>query len=261
MAKGFGLTYGLILLLLLSACYEKNARRSGKLIPDMHQDDESEEDTVGSTLQFVDTFKLLPVATIYADLKPTLKTRIALTYPQLGLEDSLDLHDKVELLAVATTYANWGEQAKNKIVTDQAMEDSRILLAATVSDSLMEVGIPHADSLETLVEELFVQDSLSNEQVYYEAIQWLENLNLTLSNYKNVRNKKQFEALVIRQLENGDAMLDRLYYYQEYPPIAFFSQHLLDILDCKHYTFDVTQLQNEVINLRALLLESAENKN
>lgn len=255
MHRRYGWTYSLILVFFLTACYEKNAKRSGELIPDMYSDEVVEEPE-GDTLQFVDTFELISVATIYTELKKSLRTKVKLVYPEVSITDSLKTHDEVELLALSATYANWGTEVSNTALTKQGLEDAQTLLALAVNDSLAFQPVPDADSLHITVMETLETDSLINERVYYEAVMWLENLYLTLNSYPAMKNRKKFEALVQMQLENGSEMLDRLYYYQDYPPIANFSQHLLNILDCKHYTLDVTQLQTEVIYLRSLLFET-----
>ncbi len=89
-----------------------------------------------------------------------------------------------------------------------------------------------------------------NDWVYYEAIQWLEHLYLTIESPKNIKNQKKLEELVELQLENGTEMLERLSAYQDYEPIAVFANHIITILDCKYYTFNVTQLKELVIETR-----------
>lgn len=259
MHKQLGWTYSLILLAVLTSCYEKNAKRSGELIPDMYSPEVVEDDGE-DTLQFVDTFQLITVSEIYTDLKPLLRSKLKIVYPKPDHADSLGTYNAVEWMALSVTHAEWADEVANAATVKQATEDVNTQLNNILTDSL-QTDLNRVDSFQLNVSELLKEDSLTNEAVYFEAVVWLENLYITLESYATVRNKKKFEILVLMQLENGEEMLDRLYYYQDYVPIANFSQRLLEILDCRHYTFDVTQLKSEVIALRNFMFEPEQSDN
>ena len=67
--------------------------------------------------------------------------------------------------------------------------------------------------------------------VYAEARKWLENIYLTLQQNKNITQVKHYQQIIQTQIDNGKDMLVRLYAFQEFEPIANFSQQLISILD------------------------------
>lgn len=122
-----------------------------------------------------------------------------------------------------------------------------------ISDTLRLPERISADSLNNWTKEMLTQNFSRNEAVYYDAIQWIELLYLTINNPKNIKKESKTKELVNQQLDNGSQMMERLSYYQDYTPISDFSNHLINIIDCKYFTFDVTQLNIEVIDVRDTL--------
>lgn len=253
MVKTFNISI-LLLTILLSSCYQKNAKQhDGKPVDDTEIEDEL---AVGAdTIQFVDTFNMLTVSEIYPQLKRILKAKLVIQYPEIEQSDSLKIHEQFELLALANVYANWADVTINKKMIVEEIENSLTLLGELVHDSLTSATISTVDSLNSLTDLVLAGDDFISQNVYFESIQWLEILHVTLSAKQNTKNNKKYEELIREQLNKGSELLNRLYAYQEYKPIADFSQEILEVLECKHYQFNVTQLHEMVIGMRSKLLE------
>jgi hypothetical protein len=243
-----------VTLILLSACYQKKAPKKHHIVTS--QEDEFPDDTLVSGLNpdsitYVDTFKLIPTTTIFSGIQKNAKQKVVYSLPKLKSGDTLQDFEYIENCALTNVYASVGKMSSNqKLYKSSLLQNETLVAKIMTSDSISFSIKMTLDSLNQLTETLFSDNQMQNEWAYFEAIQWLENLYLTIEKPKNSRSQKKLEELIFLQLENGTEMLERLSAYQDYPPISIFAEYLIDILDCKYYTFDVTQLRNEVIDAR-----------
>lgn len=253
----FGCILGLV------SCYQKKAPKNEYTA--VSQEDEFPHDTLISGIDpdstaYIDTFQLLSTKKIFQGIQKNAKRRILYKLPVLKSGDTLQNHEYIEQIAITNIYASIGKLSSNDRLYKVSLTENEELFSKIIQDSIPFPQKVTPDSLNKWTEYTFTEYISQNEWVYYEAIQWLENLYLSIENPQNSRNQKKLEELVMMQLENGTKMLERLSAYQDYPPIAIFSDYLIDILDCKYFTFDVTQLRNEVIEAREhiyVLKESA----
>lgn len=261
------LTYFLSLGFFLGiavSCYQKKSPKNEKLI--ISQEDKFPDDTLVSgihpdSLEYVDTFQLVTTETIFKGIQNNSKRKLMYKLPQLRPGDSLQDYEYIENIALTNVYASVGRLSSNQKLFQASLSKNEELFSKIIEDSLEFPQKPTIDSLNKWTEYAFNEHTSQSEWVYYEAIQWLEHLYLTIENPQNSKNKKKLEELVMLQLENGTEMAQRLSAYQDYPPILVFSEYLINILDCKYYTFDVTQLRNVVIEARDhIYIPKEENK-
>ncbi len=236
-----------------TSCYQKKAPKNNRVV--VSQEDEFPDDTLISgihpdSIAYIDTFELLPTKTIFQHIQKNSRKKVLYKLPVLKSNDSLQNFEYIEQIAVTNVYASVGKLSNNTKLFAASLSENEELFSKILEDSVTFPKKPTLDSLNNWTEYAVTEYSGQNEWVYYEAIQWLENLYLTIENPKNSTNQKKLEELVLLQMENGTEMLERLSAYQDYPPIAVFSEFLIDILDCKYFTFDVTQLKKEVIQAR-----------
>lgn len=256
MLNKVGLTYFLSLGFILGisvSCYQKKAPKKEQLI--ISYEDESSDDTLISGLNpdsilYIDTFQLVPTEIIFKGIQGNAKRKVIYKLPGLKSVDSLHSFEYIEQIAVTNVYASVGKLSSNEKLFRASLSENEGLFSKIIEDSISFPKKPTIDSLNKWTEYTFTEYISQNEWVYYEAIQWLENLYLTIENPKNNRNQKKLEELIMLQLDNGSEMLERLSVYQDYPPIAVFSEYLINILDCKYFEFDINQLKNEVTEAR-----------
>lgn len=205
-------------------------------------------DTIVAKMEYVP----LTAGEISPSIERLLRGKINLILPASFTTDSSEIHLYIGGLAVSNAYITWGEKFKFVAVEDTAILRSVALLErvnqAELNADLSFLG--NNDSLEVYLNNYLDADSLSHLQAYYEAISWLENLYITLNFSDNITNKKEYNNVIIAQLSKGDELLDYLYDYQDYPPISEFSILMLDILECRKYEINVSQLKELVGSLR-----------
>lgn len=241
-----------VLLLGTSSCYQKNSTKE-KYDFDLHK--ENEDDTLShmissDSISYVDTFKLVPVTTVIQGIQNNAKKKVVFKFPTLIKSDSLTHLELMEHLALSNLYVSVGEITKNKgLVTKSTIENQEVI-AKLIPDTLSYPIKQTTDSLNNWTESVITEFVGQNEFVYFEAIQWLEQMYLTIENPINHRNKNKLRELVELQFENGTHMLERLSMYQEYQPIVEYVEHLITILDCKYFDFNVDELKGVVIDAR-----------
>lgn len=237
----------------LTSCYQKKSPNNEKLV--VSQEDKFPDDTLVSgvhpdSIVHVDTFQLVSTETIFRSIQNNARKKTIYKLPALKSGDSLQNFEYVEKIALTNVYASVGKLSSNQKLYHTSLLENEDLFSKVIVDSLDFPKKSTLDSLNRWTEYTFNEHISQNEWVYYEAIQWLEHLYLTIESPQNSRNQKKLEELVMLQLENGTEMSQRLSAYQDYPPIVVFSHYLIEILDCKYFTFDVTQLKNVVIEAR-----------
>ncbi|HNR85913.1 MAG TPA: hypothetical protein PKN38_04840, partial [Taishania sp.] len=233
--------------LLLTSCYQKKAKKF-----DTHwQVEEIEEDTTIQSINpdaiaYIDTFKLVPIQLIHKQLKSNAKQSLVFKTPAFSKSDSLDTTTIIEQLAVNFTYHKLGELSKNKKLMASSKSEMSNLATLLFPDSILPKKIT-SDSLNSW----FKQALNNNHQwIYFEAIEWLEQLYITVENPKIHKSKAKFQALVELQLENGTEMLERISMHQDFEPLALLMNDLISIIDCKYYTFNPVELKEEVVKAR-----------
>lgn len=240
-----------VISLLVSSCYQKNAQNNQVVLTnDDFINDTLIEGIHADSIEFVDTFKLIPVETIHKTIQANVKKKIKHKLPKIKTGADLDKEQLLENIAITHVYATIGKINNDKTLFQQSIKQNEECIVALITDSIEYPQKVSIDSLSNWIEQLFVTNNMNQERAYFEAIIWLENLYLTLENPKNYRNNQKLEELIYMQLDNGVGMLERLSYYQDYQPIGKFSDFLIDIIDCKYFDLDITQLRNEVIETR-----------
>ncbi len=238
---------------LLSSCYQKKGQKNEKLISTY--EDNFPDDTLISGIDtdsvvLIDTFELMPTSIIFSKIQGNSKKKKVYKLPVLKATDSLENYEFIEQIALTNIYTSIGKLSSNTKLYQTSLAENQELFSKIIEDSIEFPIKASVDSLNKWTEQTLIEQTSQNEWVYYEAIQWLENLYLTIESPTNSKNAKKLEELVALQLDNGTEMLERLSLYQDYQPIVNYSNYLIDILDCKYFTFDVTQLKNEVIKAR-----------
>lgn len=256
MIKNKLLTYLFIISSVLGitlSCYQKKAPKSDHPII-THDDDFLDDTLIGGlnldSIDYVDTFELLPTGIIFKAIQNNSKQKTIYKLPALKSGDTLQSFEYIEQIAITNVYASIGKLSNNEKLFKTSLNENEDLFFKIIEDSISYPKRPTIDSLQNWTKQTFSDYTSQSEWAYYEAIQWLENLYLTIENPKNSKNSKKLEELVSLQLENGTEMLERLSAYQDYPPISVFTEYLIDIIDCKYFTFDVTQFKKQVIEAR-----------
>lgn len=238
-------------LLMLQSCYQKKGGQNNRV--QMNQEEETEIDTLVDSfdpdmIAYNDTFKLVPTQTIFKHIQNNSRKKQVYRLPNISESDSLI--DNIEHLAISNVYSAVAKLSNNKKLLNSTLKLNGALINKIIADSIPYPMTQSIDSIQNWTAFTIPEYTSQFEWVYYEAIQWLENLYLTIEDPSNSSNKKKLEELVYLQLENGTEMMARLSAYQEYEPIAHYSDLLINILDCKYYTFDINQLREEVISVR-----------
>lgn len=256
MIKSRLLTYFFIISSVLGitlSCYQKKAPKNEH--PIITHDDDFLDDTLVSglnpdSIDYVDTFKLMSTGMIFKAIQGNSRQKTVYKLPLLKSGDTLQSFEYIEQIAITNVYASVGKLSNNDKLFRSSLNENEDLFFKIIEDSIDYPQKPTIDSLHNWTKQTFSEYTSQSEWAYYEAIQWLENLYLTIENPKNSKNSKKLEELVMLQMENGTEMLERLSAYQDYPPISVFTEYLIGIIDCKYYTFDVTQLKKQVIEAR-----------
>lgn len=251
--KYFILSIGLVSLIAsLFSCYQKKAPKR-EWTAQMKNEDLSKDTIVTGidpdSITYIDTFKLIPTKTIYTRIQKNSKRQISFNLPKFLTTDSLTSHEFIEQLAVASVYYEIGLLSKNKKLVAASLKKSEELASMYLNDSLF-LTKPTPDSLNAWIKQNFITNSDTHFWVYYEAIQWFEHLYITAANPKNYIRQKEVESLVSLQLENGTEMLERISMYQDYIPLSNLMEYLINIIDCKYFTFDLNQIKIELIEAR-----------
>lgn len=244
----------------ITSCYQKKAPKTEQIV-NFEEHELEDDSTESDTLHYVDTFELVKTETIFKGIQNNAKQKTVYKLPVLKHIDSLKQHEFVEQIAVTNIYASIGKLSNNTKLFNASISENEGLFQKIIEDSLDFPNKPTLDSLNKWTELAISEFTGQHEWVYYEAIQWLEHLYLTIENPKNIKNQKKLEELVELQLENGTEMLGRLSAYQDYEPIAVFANYIITILDCKYYAFDVTQLKELVIDTRNKIYISQDQVN
>lgn len=251
--KYFILSIGLVsLIATLSSCYQKKAPKR-EWSAQMKNEDLSKDTIVTGidpdSITYIDTFKLIPTKTIYTRIQKNSKRQIIFTLPKFEVTDSLTDHEFIEQLAIASVYYEIGLLSKNKKLVAASLKKCDQLTAMYLNDSVFPIK-PTPDSLNAWIKQAFMTNSDTHFWVYYESIRWFEHLYLTVANPKNYIRQKEINSLVSLQLENGTEMLERISMYQDYVPLSNLMEYLINIIDCKYFTFDINQLKIEMIEAR-----------
>lgn len=199
------------------------------------------------------SYTSLSAKEIIPSIKKNLKGKVVLVLPTFEETDATKEDDYIQALAVSSIYATWAQELNQPKLKDSALTRAAYLLEKielTEQSEQLE-NSKNADSLANSLSDYLNEDSLSMKDAYFEAVSWLENLAITLKLDKNVRNKSDYKALILQQLVKGDELLEYLYDYQDYEPVSLISLGMLEILDCKNYELNVTQLKELVMDLRS----------
>lgn len=232
------LKYGFYLLVftVFLACQEKN-----KVVDKARIEDVSE---VLDTLEARNEFTPISAKKIAAELKKMVKYKVVFSLPSDHLTDTLINLKKVEELAISVTHLAWARVFKSEKI-EQALELRTITILNQLSNTSKVDSLP-AEFLHLLSED---------EQHYFEAICWLENLHLSLEKGSKSAADKKYLSLIMRQLNKGDELMNFLYEYQNYEPISSFSQEIVELIDCRNYQLNVTQLQEIVQEIRLKIIK------
>ena len=237
--------------LFVTACYQKKAERS----PNWgHAQMEVEDEIIDTTDQvyYVDTFQLVSTHTIAKDLNKNLKRKwvvTPLTFEEIDESDTLSI---VHQIAMSEVYSSIGNVTKNVALvkaSNDKIEELTVLICEeenSIRPSSVEI-----DSLPHVMKQFYLEAMDIKYLVYADAHKWLENVYLTLQQSKNIKSSKQFDEVLKIQWDNGHEMLIRLYAFQEFDPLAQFSQQLITLLDGVKENKNYAELLEMVIDVRA----------
>lgn len=243
--------YGIVLTVVLGCTSNKNND-----VPDLSGGISTAMDTIIAKMEFVP----LRASDISPSIERLLKGKVSLHLPASFSSDSSEMHLYIGDLAVTNAYITWGEKFNITELQDPAIVRSASLFEKLNQSELNEElsFIGNNDSLIVYLNNFLETDSLTHLQAYYEAISWLENLYITLNFSENVSDKKEYNNVIVSQLNKGGELLDYLYDFQDYPPISDFSILMLDILECKNHEINVSQLKDLVGSLRENCYQKAQ---
>ena len=194
-------------------------------------------------------FSPLTSRAIYTSMSSLIKGTPKFKMPTSFVSDSSGFQNYIEEAGIASVYATWSDLMKMKTMKKNA--DYRLKNATKMLWSSTQIEKNESTSLENNSEELstFLVNN-SNYKAYFEAISWLENLYFTIQLQDNIQQKTAYNTVLLKQLKNGNDLLSFLYDYQDYRPISVFSQEILEVVDCKNFEMNVTQLKEVVIDCR-----------
>lgn len=224
------LKYGFYLLIftVFFACQEKN-----EVIDKARIEDVSE---VLDTLEALNEFTPMSAEKIAAELKKIVKNKVAFSLPSENVSDTLSDSERVVELAISVTEMTWA-----RVFKSEKIEKAQELRAINLLNKTAKI-----DSLPSDFSNFLNED----EQHYFEAICWLENLHLTLEKGSKSIADKKYLSLIMKQLNKGHELMNFLYEYQDYEPVSSFSQEIVELIDCRNYQLNVTQLQEIVQEIR-----------
>ncbi len=218
---------------VLSSCYQKKAERK-RSWTDVYSDLESEDKNTDTTdvVFYIDTFKLVSPHQVAKDLNKTLKRKWnvdKISYAQIEDEDTLAL---LTQMALSEVYLSVGSVLKNQLmITEHNDKLEELTLLVCEEENSIKPKTVKIDSLSSEMKQFYLDAMEPKYLVYAEARKWLENIYLTLQQNKNITQVKHYQQIIQTQIDNGKDMLVRLYAFQEFEPIANFSQQLISILD------------------------------
>lgn len=234
---------------IVVSCYQKKAERNpnwGNVYTPM----EEEADTT-DVVYYADTFQLVQSHQIARDLQKNLKRKWVIApieYDTISVTDTLAI---IHQMALSEVYSSFGVVLKNdNLIKTSNSKIEELALLLCEKENIIRPSTFASDSLPDQMK-VFIRESMEQKYVAYaEAKKWMENLYLSLQQSKNVRSPKQYEEIIQLQLENGREMLVRLYAYQEFEPLAHFSQQLITILDSSKEKLDYQELLLIVTDIR-----------
>lgn len=224
------LKYGFYLLIftVFCACQEKNETIEKAIIEDVSE--------VLDTLEALNEFTPMSAEKIAAELKKIVKNKVAFSLPSENVSDTLSDSERVVELAISVTEMTWA-----RVFKSEKIEKAQELRAINLLNKTAKI-----DSLPSDFSNFLNED----EQHYFEAICWLENLHLTLEKGSKSIADKKYLSLIMKQLNKGHELMNFLYEYQDYEPVSSFSQEIVELIDCRNYQLNVTQLQEIVQEIR-----------
>jgi len=233
---------------LFSLCFIACSENKGDVPYIKYEDMNEAMDTIVAK----NSYSSLPAKEIVLSIRKNSKHKSALNLPDFSVSDSTVDHEYIHGLAISSVYATWAHELKQPKLKDIAFNHAMLILEriGLTEESKMLLPKMHSDSLSNFLSNYFSQDGLANKNAYFQAIEWLENFYISLNFEKNVINKTDYNKLIVRQLMKGEDLLEYLYDFQDYPPIAKFSVSILEILDCRNYELNVTQIKQLVIDSR-----------
>lgn len=209
---------------------------------------------VMDTIEAKRTFTPLPARDIIASVTGNIKGSVKLILPRFEESDSTKINEYLNAIAVNSTYAIWAQYLNQQKVKDSALAKVEYLLEKIDGNNKNKSskGSIKIDSLDAILSNYFADDSLAHQYAYFEAVTWLENFSISLTFDKTIKSQSVYRELIVSQLTKGEELLDYLYDFQDYEPISQFSMQMLDVLDCKNYELNITQLKELVMDLRAV---------
>lgn len=216
----------------LTSCYQKKADKSARWSVEQYADEYEVLEDSTENVFFIDTFQLININTYASNLKTNVKGTLAfepLRFKEVTIEDTLEV---LQQFAISELNIEIGKILNNKNLIRQGNKRIEYLSSLFCEEEyiLHPEDFP-IDSLSNKIK-LFYLDAFNYEhKVYAEAYKWLANLHFVLLQQKNVKNTKKYNTIIEQLIENGDEMLVRLYAFQEYEPLANFSQQLITIIE------------------------------
>ena len=234
---------------IFTSCYQKKAERNpnwGKI----HQEVEDESDST-DVVFYADTFKLVHPHLIARDIQKNLKRKWVLTPVKFNDIEGLDTLEIIHQMALSEVYSSSGAVVKNgALVKESNSKLEQLSLLFCEEENIVRTALVPTDSLPEQMK-MFLKEATEQKYVVYaDAKKWVETLYLSLQQINNIKNKKQFEDVINLQIANGREMLIRLYAYQEFEPLAQFSQQLITIFDEVKEKMDFNELLALVSDIR-----------
>ncbi|MCO5260754.1 MAG: hypothetical protein M9916_11465 [Crocinitomicaceae bacterium] len=237
---------------IVTSCYQKKANQFNERWTTT--DGDITKDTIIDgvdldSIAFVDTFKLLPIQVIYTEIKKNTNRPITPSIPMFAKRDTTITSNYVEQLAVNSTYYAFAVLSKNKNLITKSLKNNQQIAYHLFPNKEYPKDVS-LDSLNSWIKSSFIDQNQEHEWIYFEAIEWLERLYITVEQPKNYSNKKNFQNLITTQLNNGVDMLNRISMHQEYEPLAHLMNYIITIVDCKYFEINASDIKSEVVDAR-----------
>ncbi len=220
----------------LTSCYQKKAERSPHWVQNKYEDEsvDTKEDSTSQSdnYYFIDSFNLISTKEIVGEMKMNSKGNWVFpktVFEEISQQDTLTI---IKQLMQAERHINLYPITKNKKLYFLSISKIEELTSFWCEDeNVLQLSQVSQDSITVEVKRFLIEAIDYKYMVFAEAYMWLENFQWTLLQYKNIINKNKYDQVLARQIENGQEMLIRLYAFQEFIPLANFSQQLITIID------------------------------
>lgn len=236
-------TYLFFSLILLASC------NSGE--PEHIEANLEDITDVMDTIEAKITFHPLTTKSIFQSMNGAIQGAPKLKLEPSQLTDSSAIENYLEEATIAQVTYNWADllkQTELKKAAKTRLQRCTKVLWGSLGNIDKSIANTPADTLG--LNSYFQYFETQKQSAYFEALSWLENLYVSVQLHQNVSQKTKYNQVIMKQLNRGDELLSFLYDYQDYKPISTFSQEILEVIDCKNYELNVTQLKEVVIDCR-----------